>query len=260
MRRDELPQGYDGWQALDPTSQDRQSGRFRIGPASVKAIKLCQSGKKWPYDAEYVLSRITADVSYYRVTNNFSTVSNQAISLARVNKGEVGTSLVTSAYSKSDRHKPMERTTDYKDSRASTEVPAQHFPCPPTRDCSFSLKLSGGQELGADIEVTVTVSNKGAMLRRVDGRVVGTAIYYTGQPARSFMSMDFTGLVSPGQSKPRQILEQTKRVSVLSLGATVNLPIEAKKYMRSLVEQAILQFFVAVKVRETKQLFLKVWQ
>ena len=201
MRRDDLPQGYDGWQALDPTSQDRQSGRFRIGPASVKAIKQCQSGKKWPYDVEYVMSRITADVSYYRVTSNFSTVSNQAISLARVNKGEVGTSLVTSSHLKSDKCKPLDRSADYRDSHASSAAPAQRLPCPPTRDCSFSLQLSGGVELGHDIGITVTVSNNGAMLRRVDGRVVGTAVYYTGQPARSFMSMDFTGLVSPGQSR-----------------------------------------------------------
>lgn len=42
------------------------------------------------------------------------------------------------------------------------------------------------------------------------------------------------------------------------LGAAVSLPIEAKKYMRNLVEQSIVQFFVAVKVRETRQLYLKV--
>lgn len=41
-------------------------------------------------------------------------------------------------------------------------------------------------------------------------------------------------------------------------GATVKLPIEAKKYMRNIVEQSVVEFFVAVKVRETKQLFLKV--
>lgn len=41
-------------------------------------------------------------------------------------------------------------------------------------------------------------------------------------------------------------------------GATVKLPIEAKKYMRNIVEQSIVEFFVVVKVRETKQLFLKV--
>ena len=45
---------------------------------------------------------------------------------------------------------------------------------------------------------------------------------------------------------------------ILCIGASVSLPIEPKKYMKILVEQAMLQFFVAVKVRESKQLFLKV--
>ena len=34
---------------------------------------------------------------------------------------------------------------------------------------------------------------------------------------------------------------------------------EAKQYMRHLVEQCTMQFFVAVKVRESGQLFLKVY-
>ena len=44
----------------------------------------------------------------------------------------------------------------------------------------------------------------------------------------------------------------------LCAGASVSLPIEPKKYLKLLVEQAMLQFFVAVKVKESKQLFLKV--
>ena len=38
--------------------------------------------------------------------------------------------------------------------------------------------------------------------------------------------------------------------------ASVSLPIEAKKYLKALTEQCLLQFFVAVKVRESRQLFL----
>ena len=40
--------------------------------------------------------------------------------------------------------------------------------------------------------------------------------------------------------------------------ASVTLPIEARQYMRLLVDQCMLRFFVAVKARETGQLFLKV--
>ena len=38
----------------------------------------------------------------------------------------------------------------------------------------------------------------------------------------------------------------------------MSLPIEAKKYLKVLVEQSLLQFFVVVRVRESKQLFIKV--
>lgn len=40
--------------------------------------------------------------------------------------------------------------------------------------------------------------------------------------------------------------------------ASVNVPIEARQYMKQLVEQSMMRFFVAVKARESGQLFLKV--
>ena len=43
-----------------------------------------------------------------------------------------------------------------------------------------------------------------------------------------------------------------------SAAASVSVPMEAKQYARHLVEQCMMQFFVAVKARETGQLFLKV--
>jgi hypothetical protein len=63
---------------------------------------------------------------------------------------------------------------------------------------------------------------------------------YCGVAVRGFMSMQFSGVVAPGQS------------------ASVGVPMEAKQYARHLVEQCMMQFFVAVKARETGQLFLKV--
>jgi hypothetical protein len=158
----------------------------------------------WPHDVEFVLSQVNADISYYRVTSNYTTASNQSISLAKVCKGEVGTSLVTSSYAEDDHCKPLEVTANYRAQpvvNADPDGDAQRLPLPPTRDCSFDLKLNHPVKFGEDIQITISVSNNGAMLRTVDGRVVGTVIYYTGQPVRTFMSMDFSGLVSPGQSK-----------------------------------------------------------
>ena len=47
-------------------------------------------------------------------------------------------------------------------------------------------------------------------------------------------------------------------LAVCSTAASVSVPMEAKQYVRHLVEQCMMQFFIAVKARESGQLFLKV--
>lgn len=95
MRRDDLPPGYDGWQVLDATSQEKQSGRYRIGPASVRAVREGLKGRQWSYDVEYVTSEVSADTRYLRVSRSFATVTNRTVSLAQVHHGEVGACIVT---------------------------------------------------------------------------------------------------------------------------------------------------------------------
>ena len=202
MRRDDLPPGYEGWQVLDATSQDKQSGRFRIGPAPVMAIRERKSGKEWLYDGEFVISEIGADVRYLRVGKNFSNGTNKHLSVAHVSHDEVGVALVTSG---GEQTSPLDLTEDYKEPMEEKPVPTgilsgSRFP-PPSKDCTCEVKTSDGSALGEEIVVTVTIGNRGAMMRIVDGRVVGTIIHYTGQPVRNFMSMQFTGVISPGQSE-----------------------------------------------------------
>ena len=119
MRRDDLPDGYSGWQVLDPTSQSRQSGHYRAGPSSVRAIKEGLGSKKWRYDNQYIISEVDADVCYVRTsgTNNFCKPHNQ-MNIARVNRGEVGTSIVTSSYEGDSEHKPFDVTSLYKNKTA----------------------------------------------------------------------------------------------------------------------------------------------
>ena len=202
MRRDDLPPGYDGWQVLDATSQDKQCGRFRIGPASVLAIKERKSGKPWFYDGEYVISEISADIRFLRVGKNFTSGTNKHLSVAHVAHDEVGVALVTS---RGDQENPLDLTSEYKDisdkpAQTGTILTASHFP-PPTKDCTFEVKTSDDSALSEKITITVTIRNRGGMMRTVDGRVIGTVIHYTGQLVRNFMSMQFSGVISPGQSK-----------------------------------------------------------
>ncbi|XP_030621148.1 protein-glutamine gamma-glutamyltransferase 2-like [Chanos chanos] len=60
MKREDLPKGYDGWQVLDPTPQERSDGVYCCGPCPVKAVKEGEVGFK--YDAPFVFSEVNADI------------------------------------------------------------------------------------------------------------------------------------------------------------------------------------------------------
>ncbi|XP_041693280.1 protein-glutamine gamma-glutamyltransferase 2-like isoform X2 [Coregonus clupeaformis] len=60
MDREDLPKGYDGWQALDPTPQERSDGVYCCGPCPVKAVRDGDVGMK--YDASFVFSEVNADL------------------------------------------------------------------------------------------------------------------------------------------------------------------------------------------------------
>ncbi|XP_066093963.1 protein-glutamine gamma-glutamyltransferase 2-like [Saccopteryx bilineata] len=60
MTRPDLKQGYDGWQALDPTPQEKSEGTYCCGPVPVRAIKEGDLTTK--YDAPFVFAEVNADV------------------------------------------------------------------------------------------------------------------------------------------------------------------------------------------------------
>ncbi|XP_022692816.1 annulin-like isoform X2 [Varroa jacobsoni] len=71
MQRDDLrgsvPGDFDGWQVIDATPQELSNGEFRVGPASVKAVRRGEIDVK--YDCAFVLAEVNADVVFYRQDN-----------------------------------------------------------------------------------------------------------------------------------------------------------------------------------------------
>uniref|UniRef100_A0A2K6F403 Protein-glutamine gamma-glutamyltransferase 2 n=1 Tax=Propithecus coquereli TaxID=379532 RepID=A0A2K6F403_PROCO len=60
MTRPDLEPGYEGWQALDPTPQEKSEGTYCCGPVSVRAIK--EGDLKTKYDAPFVFAEVNAEV------------------------------------------------------------------------------------------------------------------------------------------------------------------------------------------------------
>ncbi|MEE6513868.1 hypothetical protein FKM82_021706 [Ascaphus truei] len=65
MARKDLPQGYGGWQVLDPTPQEESEGIYCCGPASVKAIK--EGEIQLGYDSPFVFAMVNADCHSWTV-------------------------------------------------------------------------------------------------------------------------------------------------------------------------------------------------
>uniref|UniRef100_A0AAY4DHP4 protein-glutamine gamma-glutamyltransferase n=1 Tax=Denticeps clupeoides TaxID=299321 RepID=A0AAY4DHP4_9TELE len=65
MAREDLPHGYDGWQTLDPTPQERSDGVYCCGPCPVRAVREGEVGLK--YDTAFVFAEVNADLVYWVV-------------------------------------------------------------------------------------------------------------------------------------------------------------------------------------------------
>lgn len=197
MRRGDLPLGYDGWQVLDACSSEKLGGTQRIGPCSVVAVKEGLSGKQWPYDGEFVLSEISSEIRYHRVMPTAGNIKNSKCALALVQQGQVGLKIITAT---PKRGTFADITANYRNELIAHVMPANTTPVK-TKNCTFELCTSDEAALGDNITLNIKIYNSGALMRTVDGRVVGKTVDYTGAAVKNFMSMEFAGVVAPGKGE-----------------------------------------------------------
>ncbi|XP_022901422.2 annulin-like isoform X1 [Onthophagus taurus] len=111
MKRADLGTGYDGWQALDATPQERSDRIFRCGPASVVAVKNGDITK--PYDVPYVFSGVNADTVTWKLDRN-----GFASQLVEKNTNHVGKFISTKS---PNGYKRLDVTDAYKFNEGSAE-------------------------------------------------------------------------------------------------------------------------------------------
>ena len=66
VRRPDLPDGYDGWQAHDATPQEASEGVMKCGPSPVKAIK--EGLVYLPYDTKFIFAEVNGDRVHWLVS------------------------------------------------------------------------------------------------------------------------------------------------------------------------------------------------
>ncbi|XP_069504412.1 protein-glutamine gamma-glutamyltransferase 4 [Ambystoma mexicanum] len=113
MKRPDLPQGYDGWQALDATPQEPSQGIFQCGPSPLKAIK---SGEVYLlYDSKFIFAEVNADKIYWMVKDVNGTEEVVQVHEERAN---IGLHISTKAVNQNTRE---DITSQYKFTEGSAE-------------------------------------------------------------------------------------------------------------------------------------------
>ena len=113
FRRIDLPDGFDGWQAVDATPQETSEGYYQCGPSSVKAIKAARVDL--PYDSKFLLAEVNADTAIWKSKDDLGKKSE----LKRVfNNKSIGKSLYTKGVLKDEA---VNVISNYKDKEGSAE-------------------------------------------------------------------------------------------------------------------------------------------
>ncbi|XP_040058583.2 transglutaminase 5, like isoform X2 [Gasterosteus aculeatus] len=157
MTRPDLGSGMDGWQALDPTPQERSGGVFCCGPAPVAAVKDRRIDLL--YDIPFVYAAVNADI-------HTVIVSKGQVIRYSTDTEKVGSLICTKAVG---LPRPQNVTGDYKhiksptstlSSRHSTISEASTLSRGSSRGVLVLLSLDKAPVAGEPVLFTVKVINK----------------------------------------------------------------------------------------------------
>ncbi|XP_030587901.1 protein-glutamine gamma-glutamyltransferase 2-like [Archocentrus centrarchus] len=178
MRRDDLPEGNDGWQVLDPTPQELSDGVFCCGPCPVTAIKEGNLGVK--YDAPFIFAEVNADIIFWIVQENGQRRKIKA------DQTSVGKNISTKSvygdfredvtlHYKYPEGSKKEREVYEKSGRRVTDPTDES--AEPAR---LQLSIKHAKPVfGTDFDVIIEVENKGDQDAHVQLTVLAMAVTYT---------------------------------------------------------------------------------
>lgn len=179
MTRPDLNPGYDGWQVLDPTPQERSGGVFCCGPSPLKAIKNGDVDLK--YDTPFVFAEVNADCVSWLVHKDGS---KKQIS---VNHQLVGQRISTKAVGRDERE---DVTHNYKYAEGSKEErdtfnkADAKLNLPTTLDNTMAIKLNSSKANpnGKNLETTVVVTNNTSAVKNCRLVLCAQTIFHNGKP------------------------------------------------------------------------------
>ncbi|XP_014217646.1 annulin [Copidosoma floridanum] len=163
MKRPDLTADCHGWQVIDVTPQELSKGNYRLGPASVAAIKRGEIQR--PYDNAFVFAEVNADKVFWRYNG-----PSQPLKLVRKDTDSIGQKISTKAVGKWEREditdsykypekSGKERMSMYKALQQSQSRFSRYHSNEEFNDIMFSLELKDYIMIGQSFSVVLIMKN-----------------------------------------------------------------------------------------------------
>ncbi|KAJ8290846.1 hypothetical protein GJAV_G00018270 [Gymnothorax javanicus] len=217
MKRPELPEGYDGWQALDATPQELSGGVYQCGPCPLRAIK--HGDVYLPHDTAFVFAEVNADRVLWMVEG-----PGHSGTKLRVQRHVVGQNISTKAMGQDQReditqlYKFPEGSKEEEQAmeRAST-INTEAGPSPGPDSIQLEVKSSGPARLGSPVSFSISLSNQLPRSLTLTLTAAAQLLNYSGNSIQTVKSLKQEITVEAGKSTtiPMQI-EASEYLSVLS--------------------------------------------
>ncbi|XP_012159747.1 annulin isoform X1 [Ceratitis capitata] len=243
MQRPDLgigPYGaYGGWQAVDATPQEPSDSMYRVGPASIVAVKNGEILR--PFDCGFVYSEVNADKVYWRYNGPY-----QPIKLLRKDTLAIGHLISTKAVLKWERedithtYKYEEKTDEERNImlralKQSGHAFSRYYLNDSFNEVEFDMSLKDDIKIGESFTVIVKITNKSKDNTHVaTGQLNCDAVLYTGTNADEVKSMPFEIELKPEMSE------------------FVRMEVQFEEYFKKLTSQASFNISCAAKVKGTE--------
>ncbi|EDV59286.1 annulin isoform X1 [Drosophila erecta] len=242
MQRPDLGVGehgtFDGWQAVDATPQEASDNMYRVGPASVSAVKNGDILR--PFDGGFVFAEVNADKLYWRYNG-----PSQPLKLLRKDTLAIGHLISTKAVLKWEREditdtykhaerSEEERSTMLKALKQSRHAFSRYYLNDNFNEIEFDMELKDDIKIGQSFSVILKVTNKSeSRTHMATGQISCDAVLYTGVGAVEVKTLGFELELAPKSSD------------------YVRMEVIFEEYYDKLSSQAAFQISAAAKVKNT---------
>ncbi|KTG38050.1 hypothetical protein cypCar_00040940 [Cyprinus carpio] len=215
MKRPDLSRGYDGWQVLDPTPQERSEGMFRCGPAAVKAVYEQKVDAQ--YDVPFVYAEVNADV-------RVMIVRDRTVLSTSVDKRRVGALISTK---RPGSMSMQDVTSEYKTEKDTEPIRAAggFF----SKGTAVSLQLLKPPVVGENISFNVIITNNEAAQKLLKKHVNAQNKEYNRNPTGTFWEAHDDVKIGPKEtvtikheiSFKEYMLKETAEDSLVNLAVVI---------------------------------------